>query len=224
MTTTRCPLASSRHTAPPLLYSPGCCWSRYACSPCAATPGDYWCAQCCCTWCRTRLNPASSRWNSTSNTATTFPALASSCSSPPGWAAWVRAGRRSSRRCSPGARLYVLLLALQTGSQVQIWSSAPLLRLNHVNQHPDSFRANEEMALHLAGVGALDSALAYSRRAGELSAQERPGDRQIRDIALHCLAGRAVPAALFDALGTVNPQRPFAVVSTMKGFATYAAA
>jgi protein O-mannosyl-transferase len=116
--------------------------------------------------------------------------------------------------------VYVLLLALQAGSQVQIWSSAPLLRLNHVNQHPDSFRANEEMALHLAGVGALDSALAYSRRAGELSAQERPGDRQIRDIALHCLAGRAVPAALFDTLGTLNPQRPFAVVSTMKGFAT----
>ena len=115
--------------------------------------------------------------------------------------------------------VYVLLLALQTGSQVQIWSSAPLLRLNHVNQHPDSFRANEEMALHLAGVGALDSALAYSRRAGELSTQERPGDRQIRDIALYCLAGRAVPAALFDALGTINPQRPFAVVSTMKGFA-----
>ena len=53
--------------------------------------------------------------------------------------------------------VYVLLLALQAGSQVQIWSSAPLLRLNHVNQHPDSFRANEEMALHLAGVGALDS-------------------------------------------------------------------
>ena len=113
--------------------------------------------------------------------------------------------------------VYVLLLALQTGSQVQIWSSAPLLRLNHVNQHPNSFRANEEMALHLAGVGALESALAYSRRAGELNAQERPGDRQIRDIALHCLAGREAPAELFAELGTLNPQRPFAVVSTVKG-------
>jgi hypothetical protein len=115
--------------------------------------------------------------------------------------------------------VYVLLLALQTGSQVQIWSSAPLLRLNHVNHHPNSFRANEEMALHLAGVGALESALAYSRRAGELGAQERQGDRQIREIALYCLAGREVPAELFDALGTINPQRPFAVVSTMRGFA-----
>jgi hypothetical protein len=115
--------------------------------------------------------------------------------------------------------VYVLLLALQTGSQVQIWSSAPLLRLNHVNQHPNSFRANEEMALHLAGVGALDSALAYSRRASEVSTQERPGDRQIRDIALYCLAGREVPVDLIAALGTINPQRPFAVVSTMQGFA-----
>lgn len=115
--------------------------------------------------------------------------------------------------------VYVLLLAVQTGSQVQLWSSAPLLRLNYVNQHPDSFRANEEMALHLASVGALDSALAYSRRAGELSITERPGDWQIRDLALYCLAGREIPATRFEELGSVEPQRPFAVVSTFNGFA-----
>jgi len=115
--------------------------------------------------------------------------------------------------------VYVLLLAVQTGSQVQLWSSAPLLRLNYVNEHPESFRANEEMALHLASVGALDSALDYSRRAGELSLTERVGDRRIRELAMHCLAGRALPAALLDELGSGNPRRPFAVVSTFNGFA-----
>ena len=115
--------------------------------------------------------------------------------------------------------VYVLLLAVQTGSQVQIWSSAPLLRLNYVNQHPLSFRANEEMAIHLAGVGALEQALAYSQRAGKLSNTERTGDRQIRDLALYCLANRPVPDALLQQLGTVEPRRPFAVVSTFQGFA-----
>ncbi|MCB1844182.1 MAG: hypothetical protein KDI09_14570 [Halioglobus sp.] len=114
--------------------------------------------------------------------------------------------------------VYVLVLAVQTGSQVQLWSSAPLLRLNYVNHHPESFRANEEMALHLAAVGALDSALDYSRRAAQLSATERVGDWQIRDLALHCLAGRDIPPARFAELATVNAQRPFAVVSTFNGF------
>lgn len=113
----------------------------------------------------------------------------------------------------------VLLLAAQTASQVQLWSSAPLLRLNYVTHHPESFRANEEMALHLASVGALDAALAYSKKAGELNNHERVGDRQIREIAAHCLAGRPVPEKRFAELGTVNPQRPFAVVNTIYGFA-----
>ena len=113
----------------------------------------------------------------------------------------------------------VLLLAVQTGSQVQLWSSPPLLRLNYVTHHPDSFRANEEIALHLAGVGALDAALAYSKKAAELSNQERHGDRQIREIAAHCLADRPVPEERFAELGTVNPQRPFAMVTVMYGFA-----
>jgi hypothetical protein len=115
--------------------------------------------------------------------------------------------------------LYVLLLAVQTGSQVQLWSNAPLLRLNYVNHHPDSFRANEEMALHLAAVGALDSALDYSRRAAQLSTTERAGDWQIRDLALYCLAGRDIPPARLAELGTLDAQRPFAVVSTFNGFA-----
>jgi hypothetical protein len=114
--------------------------------------------------------------------------------------------------------LYVALLAFQTSSQVQIWSSAPLLRLNHVNNHPQSFRANEEMALHLGAVGALESALDYSRRAGELSGHERVGDRQIRDLALYCLAGQPVPENRLRELGQQHAQRPFAVVSSFNGF------
>ncbi|MDX1736183.1 MAG: hypothetical protein R3228_17535, partial [Halioglobus sp.] len=115
--------------------------------------------------------------------------------------------------------VWLLLLAAQTGSQVQVWSSAPLLRLNHVTWHPDSFRANEEMAVHLASVGALDAALQYSRRAGELGTHERRGDRQLREIAMHCLTGTPVPPERFRQLGTADPRRPFAVVTNMHGVA-----
>lgn len=115
--------------------------------------------------------------------------------------------------------LGVLLLALQSGSQVQVWSSSPLLRLNHVVHHPDSARANEEMALHLAAVGALDAALVHSQRAAALSSQERTGDRQLRDFAMYCMAGQPVPEAVIARLGKVNPTRPFAMVASMYGVA-----
>lgn len=112
--------------------------------------------------------------------------------------------------------VWVVLLAVQTGSQVQVWSSAPVLRLQHVTYHPESARANREMAMHLAGVGALESAFTYSRRADAFSSRERAGDRQLREIAMHCLSGRTVPAHLFAELGQANPQRPFALVSGMQ--------
>jgi hypothetical protein len=53
---------------------------------------------------------------------------------------------------------YALWLASLTGSQVQIWSSHPLLILNHLNAHPDSYRANADMAVQMANVGEYEAA------------------------------------------------------------------
>ncbi|MEH6609475.1 MAG: hypothetical protein V7696_08895 [Halioglobus sp.] len=113
--------------------------------------------------------------------------------------------------------VYVVYLALQTSSQVQIWSSAPLLRINHVVNHPESERANEEMSIHLAGVGALEEALIYMERAALVSTRERLGDKQLREIGLYCLARRELPVAHLASLGQNNPERPFAAVSVLNG-------
>ncbi|MFT6285764.1 MAG: hypothetical protein ACJA09_000499 [Alcanivorax sp.] len=112
---------------------------------------------------------------------------------------------------------YLVVVASKTSSQAQLWSSGPLIRMNAVNHHPRSFRANQDMAIQLASVGALDEALSYSQVAHGFSDRGRQGDYQIFDIALHCLAGRGIPFSLLHSLGNADPGRPFAVVSTMNG-------
>ena len=112
---------------------------------------------------------------------------------------------------------YVLWLASLTGSQVQIWSSHPLLILNHLNAHPDSFRANADMAVQLANLGQLDAARDYSARAFAVNtAGERSGDRDIRDLALACVAGQPVAPDQIRRLGTLNRGRPFSSVVTLQ--------
>lgn len=110
---------------------------------------------------------------------------------------------------------FVIWLASLTGSQVQIWSSHPLLILNHLNGHPGSFRANADMAVQMANLGNLTAAQKYSDRAFEVSTGERAGDRDIRDLALACIANRAVAPERIDSLGMVNPARPFGSVTTL---------
>ena len=46
--------------------------------------------------------------------------------------------------------IYALWLALLCASQVQVWSSRPLLSFNHLNGHPQSFRATTDMAVIFA--------------------------------------------------------------------------
>jgi hypothetical protein len=112
---------------------------------------------------------------------------------------------------------YALWLATLTGSQVQIWSNHPLLILNHLNAHPDSFRANADMAVEMANLGQLDAARAYSSRAFAASvAGERSGDHDIRDLALACIANQPVAAEEISRLGRDNPSRPFGSVVTLQ--------
>jgi len=111
--------------------------------------------------------------------------------------------------------LCALVLSAQTSSQVQIWSSRPLLILNHLNAHPNSPRANTDMAVEMARLGQLDAALEYSGRAYEHNATERGGDYAVRNLALTCIAGKPVPAAMVEQLGRTDPNRPFSSVTAL---------
>lgn len=99
--------------------------------------------------------------------------------------------RRAPALLPPLGALLSLLLLVQlsmTSVQVQLWSSQSLLRLAHVQGHPQSFRANYDMAVELAERGALTGALQYSQRAHE-AAGESDMDGALRDVLLDCLAG-----------------------------------
>jgi protein O-mannosyl-transferase len=110
---------------------------------------------------------------------------------------------------------FVIWLASLAGSQVQIWSNQSLLILNHLNAHPNSFRANADMAVQMANIGEFAAARKYSDRAFAVSTGEREGDRDIRELALSCIANRAVAPEQIDTLGLVNPARPFGSVTTL---------
>jgi len=108
-----------------------------------------------------------------------------------------------------------LILSGQTSSQVQIWSNRSLLILNHLNAHPNSARANTDMAVEMARLGAVEVAHKYSARAFEVSTIELSGDYEIRDLALSCIANRPSPPALIDNLGVADPNRPLSSVTTL---------
>lgn len=111
---------------------------------------------------------------------------------------------------------YALWLAILTGSQVQVWSSHPLLILSHVNAHPDSFRANADMAVQMANNGEFTAAQKYSARAFAASTGERSGDHDIRDLALACIANKSVESERILRLGSDNLERPFGSVHTLQ--------
>jgi hypothetical protein len=113
-----------------------------------------------------------------------------------------------------------LVLSLMTSSQVQVWSNRSVLLLTHLNGHPNSARANIDMATELAGRGAIDAAyrysrLAYAASANEASSRERIGDYEMRNLALTCIANIAPDPALIDNLGKQDPDRPLSSVTTL---------
>ncbi|QIB66625.1 hypothetical protein [Kineobactrum salinum] len=111
----------------------------------------------------------------------------------------------------------ILLLTLQTSSQVQLWSDSRLLRFHQVIAHPHSFRANADMAVLYAQAGALSPALEYSRRAHEAGTEQR-GDRYIRNLALACIAGKALPVDAQPGPRSLESARPLSSVATMHVF------
>jgi hypothetical protein len=115
----------------------------------------------------------------------------------------------------------VLALALKTVSQVQIWSSPTLLALHHLNGHPESVRANNDMATRLASLGDYDAALRFSKAGFDASQTqkaarlERSGDFRLRNIALACMAETTVPQEQLNALGLEHPGRPIGDTNTL---------
>ncbi len=101
-------------------------------------------------------------------------------------------------RCWPEVRrpvfvfigVFLLLVAGRTSSQVQVWSNATLLVFNHVIGHPESYRANADMAMLMATQGDLATAEPYFARARELGRTQSNGDHLVLDVILHCLADR----------------------------------
>jgi hypothetical protein len=110
---------------------------------------------------------------------------------------------------------FALWLASLTSSQVQIWSSRPLLAFSHVTGHPDSFRANTDMAVLMASLGDYGRAREYSERAYAVSPRERASDYGVRDLALACMAGQAVPARQIAALAVAGESRPLASATSL---------
>ncbi|MEH6585387.1 MAG: hypothetical protein V7720_02460 [Halioglobus sp.] len=107
-----------------------------------------------------------------------------------------------------------LFLATMTGSQVTVWSSRPLLTLYHLNGHPNSVRANIDMATQLAQMGDASNAHYYSRSAFEVSGTERRGDYLLRNAALSCIAGVSANREEVDEIGN-GETRPFSSVTTL---------
>jgi hypothetical protein len=116
--------------------------------------------------------------------------------------------------------LIVVLLSAQTSSQVQIWSHRSLLILNHINAHPNSTRANIDMAVEMARLGDVEMAHSYSKVAFEASgngagSNELIGDYQVRNLALNCIANKPPAPEQVESLGRDQPNRPLSSVSTL---------
>ncbi|AQA19760.1 hypothetical protein BST95_17425 [Halioglobus japonicus] len=102
-----------------------------------------------------------------------------------------------------------LWLALLTASQVQLWSSRPLLTFAHYNGHPRSYRATSDMALLMASAGDMALARQYSLEAFKAAPHERSSDLAIRNLTLYCIVDQAAPGEMIAQLGLEHPQRPF---------------
>ncbi|MFT4520364.1 MAG: hypothetical protein ACI9JM_002767 [Halioglobus sp.] len=116
--------------------------------------------------------------------------------------------------------IWGVYLSGQTSSQVQIWSNRSVLILNHLNGHPESSRANNDMAVQLARHGEIEAALRYSHRsflasANKAATNERHADYLIRNMALHCIANTPSAPELTDELGEEEAGRPLSSVTTL---------
>ncbi len=98
------------------------------------------------------------------------------------------------------ATLMLVIVATQLASQAFVWSQGELRTLTSVTAHPNSPRANVEMAVLLAEQGALEEALDYSARADSLQQGREPRARAMRELVMYCLADTPVEPERLAAL------------------------
>lgn len=96
----------------------------------------------------------------------------------------------------------ILVLLMLTSSQVHIWASPQLRVMHHVNGHPQSFRANADMALLLAEAGNLEVARPYAKAASQVSRNLSGGDQAVFALLLDCLAGEPFDQENIDFIGS----------------------
>ncbi len=137
------------------------------------------------------------------------------------YAALARSWRQLSAPLLAWVAVVLVVALAVTSSQVQIWSNRTLLAFQHLNGHPESARANREMASVYADAGEAAAALAYSRHAYAFALKhaaagdEHPGDFLLRNVALACMAGQPLPQSEYSQLGRQQPGRPLGDVNTL---------
>ncbi len=92
-----------------------------------------------------------------------------------------------------------LLLAhatLATAAETEVWSSGRLFHLVAVNRFPDSVRANEGLALEMAGLGEAAVALEYVAAAESLD-PEGGFRHRLTEAKVYCRAEGAIPNEVF---------------------------
>lgn len=109
----------------------------------------------------------------------------------------------------------LIIPAVQTSTLVTVWSDRASLAIHHTNGHPGSFRANSDVAIHLASLGDYAGAREFSLRASQSGSEDRVGDSVLRDIALACVAQETI-----DLQGRIDrafelSARPISSVSTL---------
>ena len=110
--------------------------------------------------------------------------------------------------------IYLGVLSLQSAALAHVWGDPLRLAVHHLAGHPDSARANMEMARQQALLGDFTRARAYSEQGALLESRSaasrirRDADQRLRHIALACLARAPLPEADLAAIGPSDPERP----------------
>ena len=88
--------------------------------------------------------------------------------------------------------MLVCWLPMQTSALATVWSNGKLLDLHSLSGHPNSVRANAQLAVRYAGEGDFQRAIDYSRKMHQLDGKELDFTYHLRDLVLACMANQAV--------------------------------
>lgn len=88
--------------------------------------------------------------------------------------------------------ILVCWLPLQTTALATVWSNSRSLDLFTLNGHPDSVRANSQLAVLYAQEGSFQQAANYSKTMHQLDSKELDFTYHLRDLGLACMANQEI--------------------------------